>query len=258
MSSLFFHEEGSGPPLVFLHGFCETHEIWQDFVKPLSTHFRVIIPDLPGFGKSEILPDAFTIDQVGNAVATWLTKNRVSKSVLIGHSLGGYVTLSIAEHHPQLLEGFGLFHSTAFEDSQEKKENRNKVIEFVSKHGVQPFIDTFVPGLFFDKLSPAIPDVHKIASQTKSEALIGYSKAMRDRPDRSFVLSKNKTPKLLIAGSEDTLVPVTISRQMAKMSQNCSFFELRDTAHMGFFEAKIECQLITKRFADQIFFNNWI
>ncbi len=255
MSPLFTVEEGSGPPLVFLHGFCETHEIWNAFVKPLSAQFRVIMIDLPGFGRSEILPAPFTIDDVGNTVANWLIENKILKSILIGHSLGGYVTLSVAERHSQLLEGIGLFHSIAFEDSQEKKENRNKVIEFVRKNGVQPFIDTFVPGLFFDKSSPAIPHVEKIASQTKVETLVGYSIAMRDRPDRSSAL-KSSIPKLLLAGTEDTLIPIDVSRRMGKMSENSSFFELKNTAHMGFFESEKECQLIIKRFARQIFFNN--
>ena len=256
MSALFFSEEGSGPPIVFLHGFCETHEIWKDFVKPLSTRFRVILLDLPGFGKSEILMAPFTIDDVGDAVAKWLAENQVLKSILIGHSLGGYVALSVAEHHPHLLEGMGLFHSISFGDTPEKKENRNKVIEFVRKNGVQPFIDTFVPGLFFDKSSPAIPHIHAIASQTKAETLIGYVSAMRDRPDRSSVLVKSKIHKLLMAGSEDTLVPIEASRKMAQMSQNSIFFELKNTAHMGFFEAEMECQVIIRRFAERILFNN--
>ena len=255
MSPLFFYEEGSGPPIVFLHGFCETHEIWKDFVKPLTTRFRVILIDLPGFSRSEILPTPFTIDDVGNTVANWLIENQVLKSILIGHSLGGYVTLSVAERHSQLLEGIGLFHSIAFEDTQEKKENRNKVIEFVRRNGVQQFIDTFVPGLFFDKLSAAIPYIHKIASKTESETLVGYSIAMRDRPDRSLALKSN-TPKLLMAGSEDALIPIEVSLRMARMSEKSSFFELKNTAHMGFFESEKECQLIIRRFAQQIFSNN--
>ena len=255
MSSLFIDEEGSGPPLVFLHGFCETNEIWKAFVKPLSAQFRVILIDLPGFGRSERLPGPFTIDDVGNAIANWLIENQVLKSILIGHSLGGYVTLSVAERHSELLAGIGLFHSIAFEDSQEKRENRNKVIEFVRKHGVHEFIDTFVPGLFFDKSSPSIRHIHKIALETEAETLVGYSIAMRDRPDRSLAL-KSKIPKLMLAGTEDTLIPIDVSLRMARMSENSSFFELKNTAHMGFFESKKECQLIIKRFARQIFFNN--
>ena len=209
----------------------------------------------PGFGKSGILPETFTVDDVGDALASWLKDNHITDSLLIGHSLGGYVTLSIAEHHPQLLGGVGLFHSTAFADTLEKKENRNKVIEFVRKNGVQPFINTFVPGLFFDKSSQAIPLVHKIASQTEAETLMGYTSAMRDRSDRSSAL-KSSIPKLLLAGTEDTLIPIEVSRRMGKMSENSDFFELKNTAHMGFFESKKECQSIIRRFAGQIFFNN--
>ena len=255
MSLLFFKEKGIGPPLVFIHGFCETHEIWNNFVDCFITDFRVLTPDLPGFGKSEMLPTPFTIDDVGNAVARWLMDLQISSALIIGHSLGGYVTLSLTALHPELVRGFGLFHSTVFADSEEKRENRNRIIQFVQKNGVQPYIDTFVPGLFFDKSSPALQTVHDIASQTKLQPLIGYSQAMRDRPDRS-VLLKNEIPKILIAGVEDTLIAIQISREMAKIALNSSFFEMKDTAHMGFFEAKNECQMVTKRFAHEIFFNN--
>ena len=255
MSLLFFKEKGIGPPLVFIHGFCETHEIWNDFVDCFTTDFRVLTPDLPGFGKSEMLPTPFTIDDVGNSVARWLMDLQISSALIIGHSLGGYVTLSLTALHPELVRGFGLFHSTVFADSEEKRENRNRIIQFVQKNGVQPYIDSFVPGLFFDKSSPALQTIHDIASQTKLQPLIGYSQAMRDRQDRS-VLLKNEIPKILIAGVEDTLIAIQISREMAKIALNSSFFEMKGTAHMGFFEAKNECQMVTKRFAHEIFFNN--
>ena len=256
MSPLFFREEGSGPPLILIHGFCETHEIWSEFVKPLTSKFSVLTPDLPGFGKSDILPGFFTIDQVADEVAHWITEVGIPPAAVIGHSLGGYITLSVAERYPHLLKGFGLFHSTAFADSQEKKESRNKVMDFVSKHGVPPFLSTFVPGLFFDKLNPAMKTVHGIASQTKEMTLLRYTSAMRDRLDRSSVLRENEFSKLLIAGVEDALVPIQVSREMAQMSQKSSFFELPKVAHMGFFEAKTECQLIITRFTEGLFLNN--
>jgi pimeloyl-ACP methyl ester carboxylesterase len=255
MSPLFVYEEGRGPNLILLHGFCETHEIWNDFVKPLSSQFHVLMPDLPGFGRSAPLPSPFTIDDVGEAIAAWLTEQEITSSIVIGHSLGGYVALSLAVNHPGLLKGFGLFHSTSFADSPEKKENRNRVVEFVRKNGAAPFIETFVPGLFFDKSHPAIAGVYRIASQTSPQAIIGYSEAMRDRPDRSSMLAENEVPKLLLAGREDTLVPLHTSREMAEKSKNCRFYEFPETAHMGFFEAKTGCQMAIKSFAEQVFFN---
>ncbi len=242
MSSLHFHEEGEGIPLVFLHGFCETHEIWNEFVRPLATHFHIFTVDLPGFGKSELLPAPFSIDQVADSVADWLIEIRIPKCVVIGHSMGGYVTLALAARHPELLNGFGLFHSTSFADTEEKIVNRTRVIEFVQKNGVPSYIDAFVPGLFFNKANKAIPEVYRIAEQTKEATLVRYSEAMRDRPDRSFVLENHNIPKFLIAGTEDALIPITSSREMAKIAQNCRFYELKGVAHMGVFEAESECQ----------------
>jgi pimeloyl-ACP methyl ester carboxylesterase len=253
MKPLFFKEQGSGPSLVFLHGFCETSEIWDDFVKPFSKDFRVVTIDLPGFGNSEMLPSPFSIDQVGDIVAETLVKNKISDCVLIGHSLGGYVALSLLQNHPQLLKGLGLFHSSAFADPEEKKENRNKVIEFVKKNGVPPFLDTFVPGLFFDKKNPYIDRTFEIAAQAKAITIQEYSAAMRDRPDRSALWKESAITKLLIAGIEDAVIPMKVSLELAKIGRNVSFQKLEKTGHMGFFEAKRESQEMIKRFTYQIF-----
>ncbi len=252
---LFSREQGQGKALLFLHGFCETHEIWMNFIDPLTKHFRVIVLDLPGFGRSDSLPSPFTIDQVGNAVAGWMTEKNLNKAITMGHSLGGYVALSIAEHHPEKVAGLGLIHSTIFADSEEKRNNRNKVIDFVRKNGVKPFIDTFVPGLFFDKMHPAAADVRRIALGSRPETLIAYAEAMRDRPDRTLIWQNAAIHKLLIAGVEDTLVPLEASREMSKLALHADYFELEKTAHMGFFEAKSECQEIIKRFTYGVEFN---
>jgi pimeloyl-ACP methyl ester carboxylesterase len=253
--TLYSREEGKGKTLLFLHGFCETHEVWNDFLVPLIQHFNVIALDLPGFGDSELLQTPFTIDDVGNAVANWLKERHLEEIVVIGHSMGGYVALSLLENHPGMIGGLCLFHSTVLADSDEKKINRNKVIEFVRKNGVTPFIDTFVPGLFFDKSHPKIEVVHQIASLTKPNTLISYAEAMRDRPDRSSLWRIAPIPKLIIAGVDDSLMPIGASRDMAKMAKNISFFELRNVAHMGLFEAKTECQEIIRRFTYGLQFN---
>jgi len=250
-----FVDKGNGPPLIFLHGFCESLEIWNDFTPAFSDKFRTVAIDLPGFGASSSLAREFTIDQVGDAVHTWLKKNQLSDFIIIGHSLGGYVALSLAERHGANVKGICLFHSTVFPDSDEKKENRNKVAKFVREHGVLPYVDTFVPGLFADKKDAAIATTHRIAARTDQATLTGYLAAMRDRPDRSDWWKKAEIRKLVIAGTQDTLVPIEGSREMAQIGRNLQYFELEKTAHMGFFEAKNDSQLIITRFADALFFD---
>lgn len=237
MPGIFHRESGSGPALVLIHGFCETSSIWDDFVPRLSSRFRVICPDLPGFGMSKMLPAPFSISDVGDEMMKWLQSNAISKPVVIGHSLGGYVTLAMANRGEVPFAGIGLFHSTALPDTDEKKANRNKVIEFVNKNGVKPYIDTFVPSLFHDKQSPHIEPVNALLSKTDPEALTAYVASMRDRPDQSVLLARYPRPVLMIAGTNDDLIPLESIQKQAKSLQKGTLAVLRETGHMGMMES---------------------
>ncbi len=256
MSSIYHDEQGAGRAIIFLHGFCESREIWSDFVKPLAENFRILIPDLPGFGKSPLLAAGFTIDDVADEIVKWIGDIHLKDAFVVGHSLGGYVALSLAERHPEKISAIGLFHSTVFADSDEKKESRDKVSRFVNEHGVLPYVETFVPGLFFDKSGPGVEETFGIAKRTNQQTLIAYLRAMRDRPDRSLWWRKSKIQKLVIAGKEDTIIPLKTSREMCSHVPSLALFELEKTAHMGFFEAKNESQSILTRFAEGFFSDN--
>lgn len=252
MSSIYFKEAGAGPAVVFLHGFCDTHELWTDFIKPFTANCRVITPDLPGFGRSERLPLPFSIDQVGDALAKWLADRQLGPVILIGHSLGGYVSLSLLERHSQLLSGLVLFHSTPREDKPERKAIRNKVIEFVRQNGVAPYVTTLVPGLFARPSDPMIDSTRTRMMGTTLEALIGYAEAMRDRPDRTATFVASEIPLLLIGGIKDSLISIEDLRDLSKMASNCEIFEAPEAAHMGIFEAKSQCQVAISRFIARV------
>jgi pimeloyl-ACP methyl ester carboxylesterase len=237
VAGIFHRESGTGPALVLIHGFCETSSIWDDFVPRLSSQFRVICPDLPGFGMSKMLPSGFSLSDVGMEMVKWLQTNGIVKPVVIGHSLGGYVTLAMANKGDLQLAGIGLFHSTALPDTEEKKVNRNKVIDFVNKNGVKPYIDTFVPGLFYDKQSPHIPSVNHLLNKADSSALTGYLAAMRDRPDQSVLLARFARPVLLLGGEHDEIIPAESLQKQAKSLQKGTLALLPDTGHMGMLES---------------------
>ena len=119
---------GNKPVLVFLHGFCENKQIWEQFTQPLQANYRLILIDLPGFGDNTVPRPDYTMESGAVYVREVLTSLAIQKCVLIGHSMGGYVGLAFAEKYPELLLGLVLFHSSALPDSAEKKENRNKTI----------------------------------------------------------------------------------------------------------------------------------
>ena len=109
---------GKGTTVVLIHGFCETSSLWKEMAAELANHYEVIVPDLPGFGKSELLKSEFQLSDVADHVHDWLVALQKEKVVVIGHSLGGYVALELAKRHSEILQGLGLFHSTAFEDPE--------------------------------------------------------------------------------------------------------------------------------------------
>jgi pimeloyl-ACP methyl ester carboxylesterase len=233
----FFREKGQGIPVVLIHGFCETHQIWNGFDDQLAKEFRVFSIDLPGFGKSALPQTPFSIDDIARLVINWLNAQKIENPILIGHSLGGYVILAMAEQDISFNHNLVLFHSSIFSDPEEKKANRNKVIDFVKSHGVAPFIETFVPSLFYKKEKSILDQVKSICLNTKEETLIAYTMAMRDRPDRSNLVVEKINKLLIISGLNDEIIPCAVSQKMASINQGIQLVELSETGHMGMIES---------------------
>lgn len=249
MESIFYKDQGKGFSIVLLHGFCETHQIWDGLAEELAKDSRVITPDLPGFGQSQLIPQPFTIDDIGERLIDWFSRMKINKPVIIGHSLGGYVALAMAQKDPGSLAGLGLFHSTAFADSEEKKLNRDKTIDFVRKNGVAPFVETFVPGLFYQKENPAIDFVKQIANTTRIETLIGYSLAMKNRSGREGFLKSFCCPVLVVGGIHDSVIAISMLQQISMLAPKTIFEQLENTGHMGMFESQADSLTCIRKFA---------
>src|ERR1700755_782387 len=123
MSSLFSRQRGTGPKMLFLHGFPMHSGIWDHFSEFFTKDNTVITLDLPGFGKSPLLKNDFTIADVADEVIRFVEDHQFSGGILIGHSLGGYVSLAVIAKRRDLFKGLILFHSTAYPDSEERKES---------------------------------------------------------------------------------------------------------------------------------------
>lgn len=254
MTSIRFFEKGKGQPVVLIHGFCEIGEMWEEFANVLSQKFRVICPDLPGVGKSELTEEKLSLEEIAVQLENWMDEQRIEDPIVIGHSLGGYVTLALAELMGQRLKAIGLFHSTAFPDNEDKKGMRDRTVIFLRKHGVDKFVTSFVPPLFPEKSRDLFKtEIEKTIEQGKKcslKGLISFTLAMRDRKDRFEVLQNFPNPKLMIAGELDTAVPIDMSR--AQKNAVTHYIELEDTGHVGMIEKKNETIEILKNFCEEV------
>lgn len=211
-NEIAYKEMGDGETIVFLHGFCGSMAYWDKVAPVLSKDYHVILIDLRGHGNSSVSDVPFTIDDMAKDIKEVLESLQVGQFYLFGHSLGGYITLSLVEHYPEKLKGYGLIHSTAFPDSDEAKQGRINAANSIENDGVQPFIDGLVPKLFSDNsllnLKEEVENTRKIGYSTSSKAAKQTLLAMKARPNRNIVLEKMNIPVLLVAGEQDKIIPV--------------------------------------------------
>jgi pimeloyl-ACP methyl ester carboxylesterase len=254
-TTLHYQVTGNGPAAMLVHGFGETAAIW-DPIRQHLTGYQLVIPDLPGSGQSGLTED-MSMEGMAESLLAILDNEKLSHCVMIGHSMGGYITLAFAENHEDRLRGFGLFHSTAFADSEEKKETRKKGIDFINANGSQAFLKTATPNLYSQQSREQHPEwieAHlKIASGLTDAALIHYYRSMMMRPDRTSILKNTKLPVLFILGVEDSAIPLSDGLQQCHMPELSFVHVLEGTGHMGMIEAGSAVNSQIERFLSFIY-----
>ncbi len=245
MSSIIYQNKkiayqvsGSGQPVVLLHGFCEDRQMWDHFI-PLLSSAQYITIDLPGFGESEVLPD-ISIAEMAGVVMAVLEKIEVKEIILIGHSMGGYISLAFAEKYPEMLTGLGLFHTHPYADTELQQSSRNKSIDFLNRNGAAHYAKQLIPKLFpagFTRFNNfLVNNLIYRASKFPIEGLIYAQQAMRDRPDRSKVLAEVACPVHFIIGKKDKTVDEVRALEQTTLPARSLVHILPDTGHMGMFE----------------------
>ena len=249
---IMYHVEGKGFPVLLVHGFCEDSNMWEELKNDLlEEQYRVIRIDLPGFGKSEVIPD-ISIKEMAKVVNVVAIHLKIQKAIFIGHSMGGYVGLAYAEQYPEQLSGLSLFHSHPFEDTEEKKENRFKSIDFINRQGHVLFVKQLIPKLFTQKFANSnaflLEKMIFRATRFQAAGITNGLAAMAYRPNRSSVLSSIDVPVQFIIGVEDTAIPKEKSEAQIHLPKIADIHILEKTAHMGMFEEQKRTQRLVRKF----------
>ncbi|HQH19360.1 MAG TPA: alpha/beta hydrolase [Bacteroidales bacterium] len=256
-SRINYNVEGTlgNKTIVFLHGFTESLDIWDKFSTDLSIHHKVICIDLPGHGKSECIGEIHKMEEMAEVVKMVLDQESVTNCVIIGHSMGGYVSLAFAEKYSDMLKGLGLFHSSPFADTPEGKQDRARVIEVIKKNHSN-FLMNFIPDLFAPdnrkKYEDEINSLIKKAVLMTGESIIAAQRGMMERKDKSNVLTEVLYPVLFIAGKMDTRIPFEKVTQMIILPKDATSLLLHDVGHMGYIESSDKTLYAVKCFVNGI------
>lgn len=252
--SLYWREQGEGPAVVLVHGFCEDSRMYDSFLRFLAdAGYRVLAPDLPGFGRSETQPGA-TMTDYAEVLEHLIRDQDLERPVIIGHSMGGYAALEVAHRQEVALSGLGLFHSHAYPDNPETKKLRAKSATFISKHGLDLYLRDFFPRLFTESYVAERPYVleqlKNRARQYDPEGVITAQHAMAGRKDHRELLRQTNLPVLFLLGLEDNLQPREAWLAQTHLPQTASIHLLPGIAHMGAFEAPDKCVRIVREYLD--------
>jgi pimeloyl-ACP methyl ester carboxylesterase len=235
-----YTDSGSGKVIVLLHGYLESSEVWNGFAESLSSRFRVINIDLPGHGSSSVYGEVHSMEFMAEAIKVLLDSVTDDKVFMTGHSLGGYVALAFLELYPGKMEGYCLFHSQPFADTQEAIEKRKREIEIVRTGKKNLMYPDNVTRMFATsnlvKFASALQRSKDIASRLPGEGIIAVLNGMMMRQSRVSFMEKGQVPCLWILGSMDNYIPCDVIQSRVKLPSNARVVVLKESGHMGFIE----------------------
>ena len=235
-----YQDKGKGTAVVLLHGFLERIEMWEYFSSAISKSNRVISIDLLGHGETESVGYIHTMSMMAEYVMAVLNHLRVRKYVLIGHSMGGYVALSLSEKYSDNIKGLCLFHSTSLPDTEEKKKNRTNAISIV-KENHKSFIRSAIPLLFRPKnrkiYNKELKEAKSQGLTTSKQGIVAALEGMKIRHDFEVILRFAYFPKHMVIGRYDKAIPYSSLIDQVDNAKNLTY-DIFPTGHMGHIEAR--------------------
>lgn len=234
--------QGQGHPLVLTHGFPNDSTAWNPILPELGKRFKVLLPDLPGAGKSASLEQPLTMESMALEIKAMLDKEGIGKAVLAGHSMGGYTAMECAQHFPERIQGIALIHSLASADNDEKKELRRKSIALMRKGEAEKKM--FLRGMAGNLFDPGFAETHPEAVEAvvdkgmelSAEQLCDFYHAIMLRSDKTALLKTLEFPVQWIIGNHDNATPMKDALEQCHQSKVSSIHIYRPCGHMSFVE----------------------
>jgi pimeloyl-ACP methyl ester carboxylesterase len=192
------------------------------------------------------------MDFMAETVHYCLKHEMINNIILLGHSMGGYVSLAFAEKYPEMLSGLGLIHSAPFSDTDEKKEIRTRETELIKSGKKNVIFALSIPNLYAchnqESFKNSIDISMKIAMKTADQGIIAALKGMKIKPDRSNVINNLKIPVFMMIGTHDNLIPAEKLIAFAEENKNIQKIIMSNSGHMSFFEEKEQFLKKIKKF----------
>lgn len=255
--TLAVHDEGSGSPILFVHGFPLSHSMWRAQLEAFESDHRVIAPDLRGFGQSDVTDGTVTMEQHADDLVALLDELNVDEPVVFcGLSMGGYIAWQFQQKYPERLRALILCDTRAIADTPEGVENRKRLAKMVIENGSAAVASVMLPNLFSpatgDRNQSAIVELRQTIEATSPQGIAAASLGMAERPDVTSILPTIETPSLLVVGADDGISPPEEIRSIAAAMPNAAVFEVPNAGHMSPLENPVAVNLVIQQFLENL------
>ena len=241
MTTLLAHDErGSGPAIVLIHGHPFSRRMCGAQLDALSDRFRVVAPDLPGYGESPPRGETITPRELADAVVELMDALGVERATVVGLSLGGLVAMELGLGFPDRVDGLVLTATTAAPLTPEEAEMRRSTAERLERNGMLDHALEMAGRLFGPaaRREPAL--VLPILETMLTTSAAGAAAALRgraERPPYHELLPALRAPSLVLAGDADFFSTAEITAQLVAALPEPEVVILPGIGHMPNLEA---------------------
>jgi 3-oxoadipate enol-lactonase len=257
-AEITFDDIGSGLPVVFLHAFPLNRTMWDPQVGALVAEYRCIPIDFRGFGDSTPVPP-YTMDRYADDVAGVLDTLQIERAVIVGLSMGGYVSFAFWRRHRERVRAFVLADTRATPDTVEQAERRRELIDVAETQGSTAVANMQIAGLVGKTTRDKRPDIydaiHRMMAQTAPEGIIGALEAMIERPDSTETCATIDVPTLIVVGDEDVPTPPREARTLQRAITGSRLEVLRQAGHLSSLERPAAFNTVVSEFLASLIYN---
>jgi 3-oxoadipate enol-lactonase len=234
-----YNERGmpQGLPVVFIHGFPFSHEMWGPQINVMPNNILAISYDVRGHGASDGGDGQYTIDLFVDDLIALLDHLMVKKAVLCGLSMGGYIALRTFERNPDRVLGLILCDTKSEPDTDAAKIKRTVTMKAVKAEGVRAFAENFVKAIFWEKTFETNPGViafiKQIICTSSPRGICKTLLALASRTGTTSALSSINIPTCIIVGEHDKVTPPPDAQSMHRIIAGSELHILSHAAHMS-------------------------
>ncbi len=232
--TLHYEDRGQGLPVLLIHAFPLNSAMWQPQLDALAEEFRLIVPDLRGFGGSTVPPGPYLMEQFADDMVALLDHLGLEQVVVGGVSMGGYVTFAFWRKYAARVRALVLSNTRAVPDTEEARTGRENNAQLAEREGVGIIAESMLPKLLSPGASADLRErLYAIVGRNQPAGIAGALRGMALRPDSTELLPQIKIPTLVLVGAQDG---ISIPAEMHTIHQHIPgswFTEISDAGHLA-------------------------